>query len=573
VACHPSGTHQGRKSHLIDSIPATLTHAQTRRADIDTLNDSAWQLRQTQTDRAYELSQRALALSTSDVFASQPYRLGQATSLTTQGYLNRQSGKLDEALSQCLQAEGLLDDLLPSRVSVDCQRTISWIYYFLGDTANALNYALRALELSRELKLRVQEASVLDALALIYVASGDPQQGLLSSESAAQIARTAGDPLLESTVLNNRANVLLKMALPEAALEAALESLALARRESLTGQEFTILDTVGEILIAQGDLPRAGEYLREGLELADRSGIHLGRIYYLLGLGKLGLRQLDLEQAEIHLNEALQRSTSSGAQALQAESHAQLAELYERKGEVRQALEHYKLFHSIHDQVNGELSSKRLAAVNVAHQVETARRDGEIYRLRNVELQREIEERRRVEVELERLAATDPLTNLYNRRRFYELAQREFSRAVRYDRPLAVLMLDLDHFKAVNDVHGHAVGDQVLALFSALVQKVLREVDVIGRYGGEEFCVVLTESNAKQGRRAAERVQHAVEQHRFETAAGEVALTVSIGLASLPSAGTAPPGNLDQLLDRADQALYRAKRAGRNRVEAAPQDA
>ncbi len=567
-ATHLPALREG--SFLITSIGAiSSTLGAATRDEIDAINEQAWQSRQTHPVLARDLAEKAHGLSGLDDAGARPYRSGQATSLTTLGYLSRQSGELDEALSQCFEAAALLDDLPASRVTVDCQRIISWVYYFLGDTPNALSSALRALSVARDLGLRVQEASVLDAMALIQVASGDPEQGMLSSDAAVEIARSVDDPLLESTILNNRATVLLRLARPSEALDAAIGSLAIARRESLVVQEVTILDTVGEILLAQGDLPRAEEYLQEGLRLTREAGNDLGHIYYLLGLGKLSLLRADLADAGIHLEEGLRRAGAVGAQALEAESHLRLAELYERLGEPQRALEHHRSFHAIHEAVNGELSGRRLAVVNVAHQVETARRDGEIYRLRNVELQREIEERSRTEVELERLAATDPLTNLFNRRRFYDLAQREFARAVRTSRPLAVLMIDLDHFKAVNDEHGHAVGDRLLALFGVLIHNLLREVDVVGRYGGEEFSVVLTETDAAQGRLTAGRVQRAIEQHRFETAAGSIAITVSIGLASLPASGDGRIGTFDQLLDEADQALYRAKRAGRNRVEVA----
>lgn len=550
-------------------LEARLEQAPTQSAKIDMLNEQAWHWRHTQPEQALSLSQQAEALATSGEFAAAPYAQGQAASLTTQGYLNRQSGRLDLALSQCFAAAALLETLPPSRVTIDCRRIISWIYYFLGDTANALSYGLQALRLAQDLNLRVQEAAVLDGLALIYVASGDTQQALESNDAAVKIARTAGDPLLETTVLNNRANVLLKTGNTAGALEAALASLEMARQMSLIGQQISILDTVGDILLANGDLARAEQYLNDGLELSRQAGQNLGQIYYLLGLGKLCLRRADLGQAQTYLDQALMQATASGTHAIQADCHALLAELNEQRGEPKLALEHYKSFHHLHEQANGELSMNRISALKVVHQVETARRDAEIYRLRNVELQREIEERTRMEAELQRLAATDPLTNLYNRRRFFELAQREFDRAMRYHRPVAALMLDLDHFKSVNDEHGHAVGDQVLTLFSAFLLKVMRTVDVIGRYGGEEFCIILPETNAEQGRVAAERLLLSLGQQTFETSAGKIELTISIGLASLPASDGAWQGNLDQLLDRADQALYRAKQAGRNQVEVA----
>ena len=162
-------------------------------------------------------------------------------------------------------------------------------------------------------------------------------------------------------------------------------------------------------------------------------------------------------------------------------------------------------------------------------------------------------------------AITDPLTGLYNRRYFMELAHREHRQALREGASLAILMLDLDHFKRVNDTYGHLVGDQALRAVALLCQDHLRQTDIIGRYGGEEFIVLLpaTRIHAEDiAHRIAERLRRAIASTPIRTPQGEVRLTVSIGAATLSEAGEA----LDVLIQRADQALYLAKQQGRNRV-------
>jgi diguanylate cyclase (GGDEF)-like protein len=162
-----------------------------------------------------------------------------------------------------------------------------------------------------------------------------------------------------------------------------------------------------------------------------------------------------------------------------------------------------------------------------------------------------------------RLAQTDSLTGLYNRRHFFELAQREFQRARRYDRPLSALMLDIDHFKRVNDNFGHAIGDQVLIEVAEICNRELRQIDLIGRFGGEEFAILLIETNLQAAQRVAERLRETIEKAiRPSNENLSILITTSVGVAYLNE--DCP--NLDTLLDQADKALYVAKQSGRNKV-------
>ncbi len=164
-------------------------------------------------------------------------------------------------------------------------------------------------------------------------------------------------------------------------------------------------------------------------------------------------------------------------------------------------------------------------------------------------------------------ALRDPLTGLFNRRYIEAVLPAELARAHRYEVPLSLLVVDVDHFKRVNDRFGHPVGDGVLIRLAGVMSRVRRVSDTCGRMGGEEFCIVLPLSNAAAGQAAAERLHRVVRALRFEEEP-ELRVTVSIGVATTPKAmlDTDFEGQVRQLLARADEALYEAKRTGRDRT-------
>jgi len=176
------------------------------------------------------------------------------------------------------------------------------------------------------------------------------------------------------------------------------------------------------------------------------------------------------------------------------------------------------------------------------------------------ELKKSRDEVRKQNEALQILATQDPLTGCLNRRAFFERFEVEFSRARRYRHDLACIMTDIDHFKRINDEHGHQVGDEVLKKISGILIDTLRDTDVVCRYGGEEFCLILTETAARGARNTAERIRQAVS---VEPIWG-IPVTISLGVASLEEAAANP----SVLLGYADKALYRAKNSGRNRVVA-----
>jgi len=178
---------------------------------------------------------------------------------------------------------------------------------------------------------------------------------------------------------------------------------------------------------------------------------------------------------------------------------------------------------------------------------------------------RDITERKRMQEELIRLATTDSLTGILNRRKFFEEMEKEWSRARRHSRSLSLIMCDLDEFKSINDLHGHAVGDRVLQGLVTKTNELLRSEDLFARLGGEEFCILLPEVKLEGAGILAERIRAALEDLEIESPSCTISCTVSFGVVACQLALE----SIDRALQRADDALYEAKRRGRNRVEIA----
>ena len=173
-------------------------------------------------------------------------------------------------------------------------------------------------------------------------------------------------------------------------------------------------------------------------------------------------------------------------------------------------------------------------------------------------LEKSRDEIRRQNQELQVLATQDPLTRCLNRRAFFERFEAEFGRSQRYGHSLSCLMVDIDHFKSINDKHGHPVGDKVLQQVSSILLDCVRNSDIVCRYGGEEFCIVLPETDGQGGLHTAERIRRTIASKSISG----IGVTVSLGVSSSDS----EPANPSELLNRADKALYAAKKSGRDRV-------
>jgi len=183
--------------------------------------------------------------------------------------------------------------------------------------------------------------------------------------------------------------------------------------------------------------------------------------------------------------------------------------------------------------------------------------------VRTAELERLVAETRQLKEHYAQLSMHDQLTGLHNRRYFYDQVELALAQHKRYQSPFCLLVMDIDHFKAINDTHGHKAGDKVLQAFADMCRHTLRTIDVVGRVGGEEFAILLPETDLDQAMEVAERLREAMMNAKVGISQGlPLRFTVSIGVTTLSPYNE----NIDELFDAADKALYSAKTAGRNRV-------
>lgn len=164
--------------------------------------------------------------------------------------------------------------------------------------------------------------------------------------------------------------------------------------------------------------------------------------------------------------------------------------------------------------------------------------------------------------EVQELAITDGLTQVFSRRYYLERFAEEINRSKKFGYLFSCLMIDIDHFKNYNDRYGHLVGDAILKELSKVIKENIRQIDLMGRYGGEEFSIILPETDREQARLAAERIRQAIEERHIKAYDEDLKITVSMGVSEFPKHGK----GINQLIDSADSALYKAKQAGRNRV-------
>jgi diguanylate cyclase (GGDEF)-like protein len=530
---------------------------------IDLTNSLAWSLRICDPDRAHALSLETQEHSKSAGADGQAYEQGIAASLVTLSFLDGEAGNLDTALSRSLEALSYIKDQPQPETLTGAWYTLGWAYYYSGNYPTSLEFALKALNIARENGLLEKEAWCLDLVASTY---RDPQQSIRMYKEAYEIFEKLDCIEGRSRILNNWAYTLLEAKEYVPALEMAQKSKQLAKDSGLYRDVINVSATIGEIFAAMGEYAQAQSKLYEASQLFNEYGRDISSVYILTDLGQVYLAQNDFDKAEQALLNALEAASQMEMRNEQARCHEYLSQVFEKKGVFDKALGHYKKFQALRENIAGEGALKQLAALRVSHQIETAQRDSEIHRLQKEKLQIELDEHKRIHAILEDLATRDPLTNLFNRRHFINLAEQEWKRSMRYGHPLCALMLDVDHFKQINDRHGHAAGDKALISVANVIQSTLRSTEIAGRYGGDEFVVLLPETLLQNAVRVAERICQAIQEYTISSDLGVIEITTSIGAACMTGDYHDTSKSLNDLLSHADQALYDAKKSGKGQV-------
>jgi diguanylate cyclase (GGDEF)-like protein len=468
-------------------------------------------------------------------------------------------------------------------------------------------------------------ADVLCNMAMAFLDLGLNQEALDHISESVEAARASGDARLLCLAYNRVGLTKGHLGRFEEGERFLADSLAMARElqneeeiyRALTNlgvvasDAFDAFESRGDTAAAQDAIARARRHGEEALIVARRSGNAYREALTLSNLGRyLGVsgseraaftlldhaRALALEndhralvlacdgnRAELLVREQrhdeaipLLNDILIGAQELYANSmvqdtHLQLYLAHKARGDLAEALTHHEAYHALtkeqleqRNDAQSRLMMNRLELDQALFGAERSRMQAELQRVRAEQMAAEAERLQAQARELGRYVLADPLTGLGNRRQVERELPRLLSHSERSGEPLALAMLDLDHFKQVNDRFGHAVGDAVLMAAADLFRARVRGGDLIARMGGEEFLIVFAHASLEWAREACERLRLAVQGHDWEQVAPGLQVTLSIGLclASAQRDGA-------QLLEQADLALYRAKNEGRNRVAVA----
>jgi diguanylate cyclase (GGDEF)-like protein len=352
------------------------------------------------------------------------------------------------------------------------------------------------------------------------------------------------------------------------------EALLVARGSGNAYREALTLSNLGRYLGVSGQEKAAFTLLDHARALALQHG-HRALVLACDGnRAELLVRVKRHDEAIALLNENLAGAHELYANAMVQDMHRQLYLAHKGRGDLAEALAHHELYHALtreqleqRNDAQSRLMMNRLELDQARFGAERANMQAELQRVRAEQMAAEAERLQAQARELRRYVLADPLTGLGNRRQVERELPRLLQHSARTGEPIAAVVLDLDHFKLVNDRFGHAVGDAVLTATADLFRDKVRGGDLIARMGGEEFLIVFAHASLEWAREACERLRLAVQNHDWSQVAEGLAVTVSIGLCV-----TGAQRDPTRLIEAADAALYRAKRDGRNRVAVAPSE-
>jgi diguanylate cyclase (GGDEF)-like protein len=533
-----------------------------RRQDADELYLEARSIRQLDRPRLKMLAEQSLELSCVVGADGEQYRRGMAAALSLLAYYSATAGDADVAVSQGSQALALLDTDEPSTILSDLYDTMGWARYSQGNFVEAVEVLLQAQRVAEQLGDRTAVAIALDTMASVHEVTGHFDDALEEHLQSIAIHQEIGDPVSAAFAQNNLAYTYLALGDNASALREAQTALDYVSAHGHRHIEVSVLDTMAAVYISMGDLDTALEYSQRGLELAREHGSLQDVADNLMTVGRIALEQKRYDQALTAIQGALDLM-SRGGRAIEAYTcHELLSRIYEQQGDMASALREYRLYHELAQSRIDEEAQIRLAHLRVEHQLDGARKDAEIHRLRSLALEREVEQRRIAQARLEAQASLDPLTGLYNRRHLTVLDE-ELHAAVARQEAACLVLIDIDRFKEVNDSYGHVAGDRVLVSLAEALRANSRATDVPLRYGGDEFLVLIIGMDGPTGFETAERLRGIIERSTVNSDGVAIGLTISAGVACVPRDGGA---DLADLIARADRALYTAKHMGRNRV-------
>jgi diguanylate cyclase (GGDEF)-like protein len=480
-----------------------------------------------------------------------------------------------QGLAELYRVRGELADCPDLTLRSRAERGLANAHEVLGTYETALSHAQAAREWAEQAGDELEQLHGLRCSAVLLSRLGRPEEGLKIYQQLDQAYAALKLPQARVAVLNNIGINLKNLGRFEESVQSYEAALTLMQATGDLGRQSFVRLNLAEALCKAGRCEAALALLDE---LAANAQLNLGSYTQAQMLRERGLVLWRLQRQDDALQcwrEGAEISRGAGLRGLLSELLKELANALQTRVQYQEALSCHQEAVALDKALFDERGRQQLNALQVQLELQGARHEAEVHRLRHVELSGAHEELRRLNQALEQALAekdqllaqlearsrTDALTGLANRRHLDERLQMECERSGRYGHGLVLAVLDIDHFKSINDRWGHVLGDAVLRQVAQLLRSNCRSTDLVARYGGEEFCLLFVESDLTSAQIAVQQLCADVREHPWAALVPDLQVRLSGGLAMLRAGDEAMA-----LLQRADQALYQAKAEGRDRV-------
>lgn len=378
-------------------LESQLTKTDDPQRKIDLMNALAEQLRYVDLSRALALAEQASDMSGQGDLSRKPYQKGRAESFSLLGSINVQHGNYNQALSYYFKSLLVFEMLGDKKESANVLDAIGAAYAHMSDFPNALDHFFRVFDLARELGEKEMEARALNSIAFLYMQLSEWSKALVYLRDSLVIFEELADKRGQADALDNSCSCYCDLGEYDKALTCGLKSVRLYREISDQEGEAKVLDSIGGVYKARGDYTQALAYFNRALTISEGISLRIEIVKVLHNIGNIYRSLGHINPALENLQKALKIAEEINSKSEQYRCHNELVDIYKQLGDFEKALEHSEKYHETKEVVFNEEADRRIKNLEAIHQVDTARKETEIYQLKNVALQQEINERRQVE--------------------------------------------------------------------------------------------------------------------------------------------------------------------------------
>ena len=537
---------------------------------INSLNAAAQDMISLAPAEGLDLSKRAYQLATSAEFRHNPYPKGVADALFNMAYFHLEQGDAMLALAQAKEALNIYNEMQHSLSQASNLRLLGMIYLHLNEYNKAMTSLLKGLEIARHFPDQSLVGEITMTIGQTYLVCGEIEPAITELKKAISLFQSRDLSIQLSYVYNYLASAYKMLGDYEVFDQYLMRSIELAEDMRVLPVRIDNLRQKGQNELRKGNLDTAREFFEQARKLAEQQGYQSDEISCNIWLSEVDHYRGELTAAVQRLLNANSRSQTNHYEEGCLRADRKLAQVYAELSDYHKAYEHFQSFYQIEQRIKREKNDLKYMTLETIIRTDALQKEARIIQNKNEQIEKEIAERKWVEEALRqsedkyrRALNLDVTTAVNTLRYFYDLAEQEIQRVNRYPHPLSLLIIDIDHFSQVNEHFGYVIGDQVLQWVARRLKDLLRAVDVIGRYDGDAFIMLLPETSLENACIVVNRICNHFAIADFEVASEKLTLTFHAGLAEYTK-----DLSVDGFIQRADQALKKAQQSSTQHIVA-----